>query len=136
MLGQNVHQKQITGFFKLQHLKNYLRYNVRLHVVRYPWKFQLNLVIFAGFGQACQGMSKVLQNNKTTASQVRIEFFFFFLHVVTHPWKLQFYHVVLVGYDTACLKFFEATSHQYLWKRSCDFIDFLQVVICILLVIH
>ena len=51
-----------------------MRYNVLfLHVVRYPWKLYLNLVIFAGFGQACQGMSKVLQNNKATISMVKVE---------------------------------------------------------------
>ena len=53
-----------------------MRYNVLfLHVVRYPWKLYLNLVIFAGFGQACQGMSKVLQNNKATISPERVELF-------------------------------------------------------------
>ena len=52
------------------------------------------------------------------------------------PWKLQCYHVVLVGYGPACPKFSEATNHQYFWKGSCDFVGFLQVVICILLDIH
>ena len=71
---------QIAWFFKLWYLKNYLRYDVLfLHVVRYPWKLSLNLVIFAGFGQACQGMSKVLQNNKATISLGRVELFCLFV---------------------------------------------------------
>ena len=71
---------QIAGFFKLWYLKNYLWYNVSfLHVVRYRWKLYLNLVIFAGFGQACQGMSKVLQNNKATISLGRVELFCLFV---------------------------------------------------------
>ena len=81
-------------------------------------------------------MSKALQNNKTTISLGRVDLFCLFLHVVTQPWKLQCYHVVLVGYGLACPKFSEATNHQYLWKWSCDFVDFLLVVICILLDIH
>ena len=52
-----------------------------LHVVRYSWKLQLNLVIFAGFGQACQGMSKVLQNNKATISLGRILFICFYMQL-------------------------------------------------------
>ena len=61
-----------------------------------------------------------------------------YLHsrVFTQSCKLQCYHVVLVGYGPACPKFSEATNHQYLWKWSCDFVDFLLVVICILLDIH
>ena len=71
---------QIAGFFKLWYLKNYLWYNVSfLHVVRYRWKLYLNLVIFAGFGQACQGMSKVLQNNKAAISLGRVELFCLFV---------------------------------------------------------
>ena len=46
----------------------------------------VNLVRFAGFGQACLGMSKVLQNNKATIS--------IYVALVTHPWKLECYHVV------------------------------------------
>ena len=80
-----------------------------MHVVRYPWKLWLNLVIFAGFGQTCPGMSKVLQNNKATISLGRIE-------LVTHPWKLQCYHGVLVGYGPACPKFSEITRCQYFGK--------------------
>ena len=107
-----------------------------MHVVRYPWKLYLNLVIFAGFGQASQGMSNILQNNKATTLWEWLNYFVYLLHVVTHPWKLQFYHVVLVGYGPACPKFSEATNHQYLLKGCSDFVDFLQVVICILLDIH
>ena len=65
-----------------------------------------------------------------------LSYFVYLLHEVTRPWKLQCYHVVLVGYGPAFPKFCEATNHQYLWKGSCDFVDFLQVVICILLDIH
>ena len=76
-------------------------------------------------------MSKVLQNNKATISLGRVELFCLFV-----VWKVQCYHVVLVGYGSACPKFSEATNHQYLWKGSSDFVDFLQIVICILLDIH
>ena len=58
------------------------------------------------------------------------------LHFVTYLWKLQCYHVVLVGHGPVCPKFSETTNHQYLWKGLIDFVDFLQVVICILLDIH
>ena len=107
-----------------------------MHAVRYPFKLYLNLVIFAGFGQASQGMSNVLQNNKATILREWLNYFVYLLHVVTHPWKLQFFHVVLVGYGPACPKFSEATNQQHLWKGCSDFVDFLQVVICILLDIH
>ena len=107
-----------------------------MHAVRYPFKLYLNLVIFAGFGQVSQGMSNVLQNNKATILREWLNYFVYLLHVVTHPWKLQFFHVVLVGYGPACPKFSEATNQQYLWKGCSDFVDFLQVVICILLDIH
>ena len=65
-----------------------------------------------------------------------LSYFTYLLHAVTRPWKLQCYHVVLVGYGPACPKFREAINYQYLWKGSCDSVDFLQVVICILLDIH
>ena len=39
-------------------------------------------------------------------------------------------------YGPACPKFSEATNHQYLWKGLSDFVDCLQVVICVLLDIH
>ena len=65
-----------------------------------------------------------------------MSYFVYLLHVVAHPWKLQCYHLVLVGYGLACSKFSEATNHQFLWKGLSDFVDFLQVVICILLDIH
>ena len=62
--------------------------------------------------------------------------FVYLFHAVTHSWKLQCYHVILVGYGPACPKFSEATNHQYLWKWSCEFVDFVLAVICILLDIH
>ena len=65
-----------------------------------------------------------------------LSYFVYLLHVVTHPWKLQCCHVILVGYGPTCPKFSEATHHQYLLKGSSDFVDFLQVVICILLDIY
>ena len=35
-------KNEITGFFKLQHLKNYWKYEVFfLHEVRHPWKLHL-----------------------------------------------------------------------------------------------
>ena len=73
---------QTARFFKLWNLKNSLQYNVVFsHVVRYLCKLQLNLVIFAGFGQACQGMSKALQNNKATISLGRILFICFYMQL-------------------------------------------------------
>ena len=56
------------------------------------------------------------------------------MDVVTYPWKLQCYHVVLVGYGPAFPKFSEITNWQYLWKGLSDFVGFLHVVICILLI--
>ena len=76
-------KNQIAGFFKLSHLKNYFRYNVLfLHVVRYPWNFQLNLVIFAGFGQACPRYSKITKQQYLWED---LSYFVYLLHVVTHP---------------------------------------------------
>ena len=49
-----------------------------MHIIRYPWKLYLNLVILAGFDEACQGMSTVLQNNKATISLGRVELFCLF----------------------------------------------------------
>ena len=46
------------------------------------------------------------------------------------------YHVFLVGYGPTYPKFSEATNGQYLWKGSSDFVDFFQLLICILLNIH
>ena len=81
-------------------------------------------------------MSKVLQNNKVTIFLGRVELFCLFVACSYTSWKLQCYPVVLVWYGPACPNFSEATNHQYIWKGSCDFVDFLQVVICIMLDIH
>ena len=75
-------------------------------------------------------------NNKITKQQYLWEglsYFVYLLHAVTRLQKLWCYNIVLFGYGPACLKFSEATNYQYLQKGSCDFVDFLQVVICILL---
>ena len=82
--------------------------------------------------RGCPRFSKI---TKQQYLWVGLSYSGYLLHVVTHPWKLQCY-VVLVGYGPACPKFSEATNHQYLWKGCSDFVDFLQVVICILLDIH
>ena len=79
-------------------------------------------------------MSKVLQNNKVTIFLGRVELFCLFVACSYTSWKLQCYPVVLVWYGPACPNFSEATNHQYIWKGSCDFVDFLQVVICIMLI--
>ena len=51
---------QIAWFFKLQYLKNSLKYNVYfLHVARNSWKLMFDHVIIAGCGQAYLGLSKV-----------------------------------------------------------------------------
>ena len=65
-----------------------------------------------------------------------MRYFVCLLHFVTYLWKLQCYHVVLVGHGPVCPKFSETTNHQYLSKGLIDFVEFLQVVICILLDIH
>ena len=57
-----------------------MKYNALfLYVVRYPWKLQLNFVIFDVFGHACQGMSKILENNKATISLGRVDLFCLFV---------------------------------------------------------
>ena len=61
---------------------------------------------------------------------------FYLLHVVTNLRKLHCYHVNLVGYGPACPKFSEITNYQYLWEELTDFVNFWNVVICILLDIH
>ena len=57
-----------------------MKYNALfLYVVRYPWKLQLNFVIFDVFGHACQGMSKILEYNKATISLGRVDLFCLFV---------------------------------------------------------
>ena len=93
-----------------------------LHVVRYPWKLQLNHA-----RQACPTFSKITNCQYLWE---RLSYFVYLLHLVTHPGKLQCYHVVLVGYGPACPKFSVIMNHQYLWKRLSDFVDFLQLGFC------
>ena len=81
-------------------------------------------------------MFKVLQNNKATISLRRVELFSLFVACSYTSAEPKCCHVVLVGYGRACPKFSEARNHQYLSKGLCDFVDFLQVVTCILLDIH
>ena len=76
-------------------------------------------------------MSKVLQNNKATISLGRVELFCLFVAC-----SYTFVEATVLSYGPAYPKFSEATNHQYLWKWSCAFVDFLLVVICILLDIH
>ena len=82
--------------------------------------------------RACPRFSKI---SKQQYLWERLSYFVYLLHAVTHPWKVQCYHVDLVGYRPTCPKFPE-TTNQYFWKGSCDFVGFLQAVICILLDIH
>ena len=65
-----------------------------------------------------------------------LSYFICLLHVVRDLWELQCYHVGLVGYGPACAKFSQTINHQYVWKGLSDFVDFLQLVICILLNIY
>ena len=81
-------------------------------------------------------MSKVLQNHKATISLGGVELFCLFIACSYTSMKATVLSCRLVGCGAACPKFSEATNKQYLWKRSCDFVDFLQVVIRILLDIH
>ena len=69
--------------------------------------------------RACPRFSKITKQQYFWEG---LSYFVYLLNVVTRPWKLQCYHAVLVGYGPV--------------KVSCDFADFLQVVICILLDIH
>ena len=64
-----------------------------------------------------------------------LSYFVYLLHVITHLWKVQRYHAILFGYGPACPKFPEINC-QYLWKGFSNFVDFLDVIICILLGIH
>ena len=129
---------QTARFFKLWNLKNSLRYNVVFsHVVRYLCKLQLNLAIFAGFGQACQGMSKALQNNKATISLGRVDLFCLFVFTCSYT---------VVEATLLSCRFSRVWSGmpKVLWsnkspislKMVCDFVEFLLVVICIFLDIH
>ena len=61
--------------------------NVVLHEVRYPWKLQLNRVIFIGFGQACLGMPNVLQNNKLPIALGKVELFCLFVGCSYTSWE-------------------------------------------------
>ena len=79
------------------------------------------------------GMLGHSQHSKITKHQYLWEwwkYFVYLLHVVADPRKLQRYHVVLVGYGPACLKFSEISLERV--GRLSDFVDFLDVVICIL----
>ena len=80
-------------------------------------------------------MQNLLQNNYVPVSSGRLRIILVnLLDVVTYPWKLHCYHVVLVGYGPVFPKFSEITNWQYLWKGLSDFVGFLHVVICILLI--
>ena len=113
-----------------------MRYNVLfLHVVRYPWKLYLNLVIFAGFGQACQGMSKVLLNNKATRSQGSVELFCLFVAwSYTSMEATVLCHFIWVW--SSMPKVLWHNNSPISLERVVWFCWFLQVVICILLDIH
>ena len=120
---------QIAKCFKLYYLKNYLRYNVHfLHVAGYPWKLQLNHVIFVGFGQACLGMPSVLQNNKAPISLGRVDLFYLFVACS--------YTSMETTVLSCCFSWVWSGMPKVLWKGLSDFIDFLHVIICILLDIH
>ena len=92
--------------------------------------------IFAGFGQACQGMSNFSKKRKQQYVRKGLSYFVYLLHVVWHPWKLESYYVIIVGYWPACSKFSETSNQQNLWEGSVDFVEFLQLVIWILLDIN
>ena len=81
-------------------------------------------------------MSKVLQNHKATISLGGVELFCLFIACSYTSMKATVLSCRLVGCGAASPKFSEATNKQYFWKGSCDFVDFLQVVIRILLDIH
>ena len=81
-------------------------------------------------------MSKVLQNNKATISPERVELFCLFVACSYTSMEATVLSCRFSWVWSACPKFSEVTNHQFLWKGSCDFVDFLQVVICILLDIH
>ena len=81
-------------------------------------------------------MSKVLQNNKATICLGRVELFCLFVACSYTSMEATVLSCRFSWVWSACPKFSEVTNHQFLWKGSCDFVDFLQVVICILLDIH
>ena len=78
-------------------------------------------------------MSKVLQNNKATICLGRVELFCLFVACSYTAMEATVLSCRFSWVWSACPKFSEVTNHQFLWKGSCDFVDFLQVVICILL---
>ena len=147
MSGQNLVLKlwskmfstyQIAGFFKLSFLKNYLRYNVHFfRVVRYPWKLWLNHVIFVGFGKAFPGMLKLFQNKKTLLSPRRLELFCLFvvcsylsMEATVLSWRFS--------WVWSCMPkvFWNNNSPISLERVLSDFVNFLDVVVCILLDIY
>ena len=81
-------------------------------------------------------MSKVLQNNKATICLGRVELFCLFVACSYTAMEATVLSCRFSWVWSACPKFSEVTNHQFLWKGSCDFVDFLQVVICIMLDIH
>ena len=86
--------------------------------------------VWSGMPGHVQGSPKYQSNNISGNGWVILFICCMLLHI--H----ESYSVDLVGHGPTCPKFPEATNHQYLWKGSCDFVDFLQAVICILLDIH
>ena len=94
----------------------------------------VNLVIFSGFGQACQRMFKVLQNNKATKS-----LFICCMQLHVHGYiVIMLFQLGMLWHAESSLK--QQFNHQYLWKWLCNFVNFLHLVfciaICILLDIH
>ena len=79
--------------------------------------------------RACPRFSKITKQQYLWEGS---SYFVYLLREVTHPWKLQCYYFVLVG----MFKVLWTSNHQYLWKWFSDFVDILQVVICVLFHIH
>ena len=97
----------------------YIHY-YQIYIIYY---YQLNYLIFVGFGQVRPGMPVFHQNNKVANFWEQLSHFVYLFHVVTYPRKPKCYHVSLFRYGAACTKFCEITNRQYLWKGLGDFVD-------------
>ena len=119
-------QSGFAGFFKLQYLKKEMsNWLDILPAVRHWWKLQIDFVNFVGSGQACSGMPKVYQNNKTdniSGMSWVIVLIFCIQSDIDGSYELTSSFLLgVVQHVQACSKCSKISNYQYLWKemRGC-----------------
>ena len=97
----------------------YINY-YQIYIIYY---YQLNYLIFAGFGQVRTGMPIFHQNNKVANFWEQLSYFFICFMQLHIQGSLSVIMSVYLENGAACTKFCEITNRQYLWKGLSDFVD-------------